>query len=432
MQAIIDFIILQLLSKPVIFLGFISFIGLALQKKKKNEIIEGVIKTIVGLTTLDIGAGVLTSALTPLMVELNNSLGVQGVIPANDAILGILMNDLAGGVVPIFILGFLLHLVLVKIIPINIFKNVYLTVHMMLFHSGFMYVALSAIFQVSNVVIIIISSLICAIYWTFSPAIARYYSRDWTGDAMSLSHGCQIGTFFANKIGKIVGNPDDDAENLELPKSLSMFRDFTVSLAFLMPVIFVGIGVAVGRDAITQLAGENNWILWLILEGIVYTAGILILLNGVRMFIASIVPAFTGISQKFLPSSVPALDCPVFYPYSPMGAMLGFISSIPAALIVTFLTIVLKSPVIVFPSAMLMFFHGSTMGVFANKSGGWKGALSAGFVLSLVSHAACVILYPMTGVLLGTGITFSDIDYAFFFIPLVWILKLIGGLFGIA
>lgn len=431
MKIVFDFIVFQLLDKPVIFLGFISLAGLLLQHKKTNEIIDGVVKTIVGITILSIGAGMLTSTLGPVMAKLNSSIGVVGVLPANEAAFGVAMETLASQIVITFMLGFFLHLLLVKFTPGKRFKNVYLTVHMMLYLSTFLNVSLPQVIGTSTQMTIVLSSIFCAAYWTYTPAITRSLSKKWVGDSFTLGHHQQLGTFIASKIGGLVGNPEDDAENIKLPKSLSVFRDNTISLAFLMPMVFIGIGLAVGEKGILNLSGSTNWIVWLFMQGISFTAGIVILLSGVRMFIGSIVPAFKGISDKLLPGSIPALDCPVFFPYSPTGSMLGFLSSVIGALVVMLLTILFRMSVVVFPSPIIMFFDGSVMGVFGNKYGGWKGALAAGFVTSIISHAGVILLYPLTGPIFGSGLTFSNIDFSLLWLPVMYILKAIGTLFGL-
>lgn len=433
---VVNFVVYQLLTNQTIFLGLIALAGLLLQKKPLPQVIDGVVKTVVGLLVLSSGAGIIFNSLSQVVTALNSSMGVEGVLPINDAA-GAMVLSLEGftkNAVLIFFLAFLLHLVMVRITPGKDFKNVYLTAHLALFHSAFMAVVLPGVLQTDNSVIIIaVATVINACYYTFSPAITRKLARPWTGDAITLGFMDQVGSLIAHFVGKLVGNPEEDADKLKLPKWASMFRDNTVVLFFLMPLIFVGMGLAVGQEGIQALSGEGadaqNWIIWLIVQAWTFTAGIVILLQGVRMFVGSIVPAFKGVSDKLLPGAVPALDAPTFFTYSPMGGMFGFLGSSIGAILVCLLTIALHSPVIVFPSPIIMYFDGNVMGVFGNKAGGWKGALAAGFVTGTITSAAAILFYPLTGVLFGSGITWSNIDYALVWMPLMYIIKAIVGIF---
>ncbi|MFT8889779.1 MAG: PTS transporter subunit IIC [Ethanoligenens sp.] len=436
MQAVFNFIVFQVLSNSTIFLGIIALAGLILQRKKLPQVVDGTVKTIVGLTVLSLGAGVLINTLGPLVTKLNDTLHVKGVLPTNDAVFGVAMkyDTLAKDIVITFLLAFLLHLVLVRITPVKIFKNTFLTAHMMLYHAAFMNVTLPGVLHTNEIATIAVSTVINAIFFTYSPAIPRVLSRKWTGDALTLGHQQQVGSLVAHYVGKWCGNKEEDADDLKLPKWASMFRDNTITLVFLMPIIFICIGLAVGQHGIQAMAGTGrdatNWIIYLILQGVAFTAGIVILLSGVRMFIGSIVPAFKGIADKFLPGSVPALDCPTIYPYSPMGSMFGFIGSTVGSIAVTLATIAFHSPIIVFPSPIIMFFDGSSMGVFGNKSGGWRGAVAAGLVTSIISSAGVILLYPLTGSVYGSGLTWSNIDYSLVWLPLMYLLKGVRMLFG--
>lgn len=431
MKNIIDFIIFQLLDKAPLFLGFIALIGLMLQRKKTTEVIDGTIKTITGLLVITIGSGTLLKSLTPIMVKLNTALGIQGVLPASEAAFGVAMLRLANEVTLTFITGFMLHLLFVYLAPFKRCKNVYLTVHIQLFLATFMVLTLPGALGLSGLPLILTGAVLCALYWTLTPAITRTLAQHFVGDDLTLGHNQQVGAWVASKIAGICGNPAQDAEELKLPGFLAMFRDNTISLTFLMPLIFLGIGAAVGAEGIGQLSGNTNWVVWLIMEGLTFTSGVVILLVGVRMFIGSIVPAFKGISDRLIPDAVPALDCPAFFPYSPTGAMLGFIASVAGALVITVLTVVFDCPVVVFPSPIMMFFDGCTMGVFGNKYGGYKGALVAGFVTSLIGHAGVILLYPLMGSLFGSGLMFSNIDFTLVWLPVLWVLKFIGTTFGL-
>lgn len=426
-------IIMQTITQAPIFLAIITLLGLLLQKKKIHEMIDGVIKTLVGMVMLSTGAGLLTGTLTPIITKLNDVTGVKGVVPQNFAVYGEMLSKYTSTVIFIFLGGFVINLILVKIIPFKICKNVYLTVHVSLICASFLSAAIPPIFNtdITSISTIIIGSILLGMYNTLSPVIPRMLSRNWNNDSFTLGHQLQIGTLLAAGVAKIVGNPEEDAEQIKLPKGLTILKDVTIAMAIIMPCVFLGMGIAIGESYISKMSGSTYWLVWLFLQGITFTAAFTILLMGVRMFINQLLPAFKGISEKFASGSVPALDCAVYYTYSSTGAMLGFISATLAAIFVMILTIVLKMPIVVFPSPNIVVFDGMLMGVFGNKFGGWKGAIAAGFVVSFVVHILVIFLYPITGPLYGFGLTYSQTDYSVWWMPFMSLLKMIKGLLGV-
>ncbi len=70
-----------------------------------------------------------------------------------------------------------------------------------------------------------------------------------------------------------------------------------------------------------------------------FAGGIGVILLGVRTVLAEIVPAFRGISTKIVPQAVPALDCPVVFPYAPNALLIGYLTSIVGGLVAMFIQI---------------------------------------------------------------------------------------------
>lgn len=427
-------IIAQTLTQAPIFLSLVTLAGLLLQRKKAHEILDGVIKTLVGMTMLSTGSGLLTSTLTPIITKLNAVTGVTGVLPQNFAVYGAMLNNYTTAVVFAFLGGFVINLLLVKIVPWKICKNVYLTVHVSLILASFLCVSIPPCFgwTTNSIQTIMLAAVLLGCYNTFSPVIPRLLSRSWTNDNFTLGHQLQVGTLIAAGVAKLVGDPSQDAEQIKLPKGLSVLKDVTVAMAILMPCIFIGMGLAIGQEGIQTLSGTTFWLVWLFLQGITFTAGFTILLAGVRMFINQLLPAFKGISERFAKGSIPALDCAVYYTFSSTGAMLGFLSATVGAIIVMLLTLMLHLPFVIFPSPNIVVFDGMLMGVFGNKFGGWKGALAAGLVIGFLVHILVMFLYPLTGEMFGSGITYSQTDYSLFWMPFMTILRGIGHLFGLA
>lgn len=230
----LNFIVFEILSNQTIFLGLIALLGLLLQRKKLPQVIDGVVKTVIGITVLGAGAGLLINSLSPVVQELNKSLHVKGVLPTNDAVFGVVLkfDEIARNAVVIFLLAFFLHLLLVRLTPGKDFKNVYLTAHLMLYHAAFMAVTLPVVLHAKALGTIVVGTLLNALYYTYSPAITRRLARKWTHDQITLGFMDQVGSILAHFIGKWVGNadPDQDADKLKLPKWASMFRDSTIVL----------------------------------------------------------------------------------------------------------------------------------------------------------------------------------------------------------
>jgi ascorbate PTS system EIIC component len=125
----------------------------------------------------------------------------------------------------------------------------------------------------------------------------------------------------------------------------------------------------------------NPWV-WGIVSALRFAAGIAILLFGVRMFLAEIVPAFKGISDKLIPGSRPALDCPTVFPFAPTAVMVGFLAS-TAVFLVLMGVFAAAGWFVLVPPMIMLFFPGGAAGVFGNALGGWRGAAIGGAINGL-------------------------------------------------
>lgn len=148
------------------------------------------------------------------------------------------------------------------------------------------------------------------------------------------------------------------------------------------------------------------------MQGLTFSAGVTIVLAGVRMMLSEIIPAFTGISEKIVPDAVPALDCPVVFPYAPTALIFGFFSMFVGMIIGMLLQIGMKAHYIILPGIVSAFFAGGTAGIFGNSTGGWKGAIVGPFIMGIILAIGTGYLIPSTGALATTGSTFGDPFYA--------------------
>jgi len=427
--AFLDFLINQVFVQAPIFLGVIALVGLMLQRRRLVDTTEGFIKTVVGILILFAGIDVFLSSLLPLTNLLSSSFGVQGVLPDCFGPFGVAMKTLAREISLGFIFAFMIHLLLVRLAPWQAAKNVFLTGHIMLFQTTWWILAFKATLHLTGTALISAAAIATGVLWTVLPAVARPFTRKLTGDEYTLGHLNTLCVAIGEWVGSLFKGTKKSDE-VSLPGFLSVFNDYTVLLGFLMPIVYIIIGLLAGGEATQTLAGSQHWILWLILSGLKFAAGVAIVLYGVRMFLAAMIPAFEGISQRLLPGAKPALDCPVFYPFAPIAAIIGFIANFAASVLVTLLLIAFKAPLIVLPGPIFFFFDGALAGVFGDRLGGWKGAVVAGFVTGLVVHLGAIPLLQFQPELAGTGLMFGGTDMVLL-LPLFYVLKLIGAVLGL-
>ena len=139
------------------------------------------------------------------------------------------------------------------------------------------------------------------------------------------------------------------------------------------------------------------------------------------MFLAELIPAFKGFSDKIIPGAVAAVDNPVFWPYAPNAALLGFVCTAVGQLIGLGLLIIFRSPVVAIPSVIPIFFGGSTLGIFANAYGGWRGVIFATTIVGIIEPIGCALLASTAGVTIGIeGHTDWATIWAVFFTALKW------------
>jgi PTS system ascorbate-specific IIC component len=176
-------------------------------------------------------------------------------------------------------------------------------------------------------------------------------------------------------------------------------------------LLYFVVALFAGREFIeTNISGGSNYLVFSFLQAIEFAAGVYIVLAGVRMLIAEIVPAFKGIADKVVPNARPALDCPAIFPFAPNAVIIGFLASFVAGVISIFVLPALGLAVIV-PGLIPHFFTGATAGVYGNATGGRRGAIVGAFVNGLVISFLPALLLPSLTAIGFEGSTFGDADF---------------------
>lgn len=401
------FLMSDVLSEPAVLVGLIALIGLIAQKKPVTECIKGTVKTIMGFVILGAGAGLVVSSLSDFANIFQYAFGIQGVVPNNEAIVSVAQKSFGKEMAMIMFFAMVINIMIARFTP---WKFIFLTGHHTLFMSMMVAVILATA-GMTGITLIAVGSLVVGVAMVFFPAIAHPYMKKVTGsDDVAIGHFSTLSYVLAGFIGSKFGNKEHSTEDMNVPKSLLFLRDTPVAISFTMSIIFLVTCLFAGADAVKELSGGKNWFMFSIMQSITFAAGVYIILQGVRMVIAEIVPAFKGISDKLVPNARPALDCPVVFPYAPNAVLVGFLSRFAAGLIGMF-TLYLLNMIVIIPGVVPHFFVGAAAGVFGNATGGRRGAILGAFAQGLLITFLPVFLLPVLGNIGFANTTFSDADF---------------------
>lgn len=381
-MSILNFIINEIFNQGAIFLSLIACIGLILQKKSFSEIVRGTLTTAIGFFILSCGTGLITgnsidgislafNAITPSAVasktvDIGAEFGTQ---------IGIVM-----------IVAFAINLLVARFTK---WKSIFLTGHM-LYWFPFVFIAAGVDAGLTGGKLVILATVFTALYMVVSPNLMRPLVKAVTGDdSFTIGHPTTCLSLLSAGLASLFGNKEHSTEQLNVPKSLGFLREISITGSLTIAVTYIVlycILLANGKNPaeIWGFEGATTGIFtYIFTHSIYFGVGITIMLQGVRMMIAEIVPAFKGIADKVVPNAIPALDVPVIFPYAPNALLIGFI----VAMITSIVTILLTSgmfPTVVIPLVSTCFFEIGCASIIGNAKGGVRGCIIGAAVSGIV------------------------------------------------
>lgn len=406
----LDFL-LNIIQTPAIVLGLVALIGLTLQRKSFGQVFSGTLKTSLGMLVLAAGSGLIVGEILPFVSLFTEVFNLSGFATGSEAVVGAMQSAvpvIASTSALIMAIGFLVNVILARISPL---KYIFLTGHMMWILSVVIAFSLY-VAEFDETLIIVIGSLLQGTLMVILPAIAQPLVRKVTGNNnIAIAHLTTLGTVPAAYVGGLLGDKSKNAEDVKLPESLEFFKDTSISVSIVMGIFYLVVVILAGPKVVSEFAGDTNYIVFGILKAMGFTAGILILLQGVRMFLGELVPAFKGISDKLVPGAVPALDVPALFGYAPNSLMIGFVTSVIGMLV----AMVVSSAVLgVVPLVSIIgaFFTGGVAGILGNATGGRRGAIISGFIYGFLLIFGSALLFTMFDFAIygATGVGHDCID----------------------
>ena len=400
------------LTNSTMLIGLVVLVGLLVQRKPANLVIIGTLKTIMGVLILGIGAGVMAgviaSSLSPLMIKAFNA---QGLVPMTTSVVSLATTEYGTTVAYVIIGSFVFNLLLAKFSP---FKYIFLAGHHILYTSATVSVGL-AVYGVHGPMAIIAGSLIAGLFYTLLPAINQKYMKNITnGQPLAMGHFGATGYWMGAQAGKLFSkDKEKSTEDLKLPKALSFAKEIVCAATLVIVILLVITVIMTGPAFLEEELGvTQNIIVYILIQGITFGAGLTVLLQGVRMMISEILSSFEGIAMKLVPNAIPALDCPVVFPFAPNAVLIGFVAATIAG-VATSIIFGFIVGVVVVPPVIEFFFMGGTGGVFGNSTGGYKGAILGGAIQGVLFIILPYLFFVAANPLLQPlSVTVVDPDFA--------------------
>ncbi|ATD49591.1 TPA: PTS ascorbate transporter subunit IIC [Clostridium perfringens] len=423
MKEILDFCV-SFFRNPALFMGLVVAIGLILQRKSIDAILKGIFKGIIGMVILLKGVDIVVSSITPLANAFSGLFNTQSNSTLGD--FNVFLGQYGSYVGLILLCGFVINIIIARYTR---FKTIYLTGNI-LFWYPMLFLAVGIENNVSGLKLFIFTLIMYILVITIFPYILRKHVKYVTGnDSFTIGHTASIYCLLGSYIGKLVGQKDKNIENLNLPKSLSFFRDTNITAAIVMFIVYIIVGLFIGKESRIAIYGSEPLITYSLIQGITFAAGMIILLTGVRMILGEIIPSFKGIADKLAKGSIPALDIPMIFPYGPNALLIGFI----IALITSIGTLFLlgASGALTFaliPLVVACYFDVAPGAIFANARGGWPAAIITSALGGIILMVLAAISLNLVSGTVGNFIqTYGGNEFS------IWVIigDLVGKLFSI-
>lgn len=394
--------IISLMRTPPMFIAMIAMLGLILQKKSGSDIIKGTVKTFIGMVILTQGVTILSTSIAPLSNGFTELFALPNTKPMGD--FNAFLGEWGGHVGLIMLLGFVLNILIARFTR---FKTIFLTANILYWYP-MLFIGVAVENKLNTVAMFVLAIILYIGVITIMPHVMRKYVKELTGqDMFTIGHTtsifCLLGVAIGSFLGKKEKNVLQNTEKINLPKKLDFCKDTTLVSGLAITLVYLIVALFMDAQTKELIFAGQPFVTVAITNGMTFAAGMLILLQGVRMMLAEIVPAFKGIAMKLAPGSVPAMDIPLIFPYGANALLIGFIIAASVNIISIFaLGASGMISVALIPLMVACYFDVAPACIFANKRGGIKAVITTAVIGGVMLTILCAISIPMVSSTVGT------------------------------
>lgn len=408
------FLFNNVLSRPAIFIGLIVLVGYILLKRKWYEVLAGFIKAMVGYMILQVGAKQLVASVTPILNGIQQRFALNavvidpnfGFVAANSALESIGVTTSFAMIT--LLIAFIWNIVLILFRKYTKVRTLFTTGHIMVKQAAVAtWIIYFLIPDFRNMTGIFVTGLLIGTYWSVFSNLTVEATQDLTeGAGFAIGHQQMLGVWFADRFSGKIGNPEKGVDNMKLNGALQLFDDYVVSTTILMLIFFGIVLIVIGPTILMELDAGNfpsglTFPVYILEKCASFAVNLVILKTGVRMFVSEMVESFNGISNSILKGCLPAVDCAATYAFGSSNAVtLGFLFGAIGQIIAIAGLLITKSPLMIIPGFVPLFYDNATIGLYANKKGGFKALIvmcMGSGLIQVLGSALAITLFGMAG-----------------------------------
>jgi len=404
----------NILTQPAYFIGLIVLIGYILLKKSWYDSLAGFIKATVGYMILAVGSGGLVNNFRPILVGLNERFNLSAVVI--DPYFG--QNAVTAGLQPEFnrtfsqvmmllLIAFIFNILLVRFKKVTKMRSIFTTGHVQMQQASTAFWIMLFCFPfLGDTSILLLMGLVLGLYWAVGTNLLVKPTQELTdGAGFSVAHQQMFGIAIVDRILEIRKRKSTKEikkiEDIKLPGFLAIFNENMVSTAILMTLFFSIILIMLGRSYLVEkkfMAADASYFFYILSTSFNFAVYLAILQLGVRTFVTELTQSFQGISNRWLPGSVPGVDCAVTYGFgAPNAVTIGFLFGALGQFISIGILLALRSPLVIISGFVPMFFDNATIGVFANNKGGLKATMLFPFLCGICQVFGSAFIVSFVG-----------------------------------
>jgi len=390
----------NILTQPAYFIGLLVLIGYILLKKPWYDSLAGFIKATVGYMILAVGSGGLVNNFRPILVGLGERFNLHAMVI--DPYFG--QNAVTAGLDPVFgrtfsqvmlllLIAFIFNIFLVRFKKITKMRSIFTTGHVQMQQASTAFWMMLFCFPLlGDTSILLLMGLVLGLYWAVGTNLLVKPTQELTdGAGFSVAHQQMFGIALVDRIlesrkGKS-GKEVKKIEDIKLPGFLAIFNENMVATAILMSLFFGTILLVLGKPYLVEkkfMAPNATFFFYILSTSFNFAVYLAILQLGVRTFVSELTQSFQGISSRWLPGSVPGVDCAVTYGFgAPNAVTIGFLFGALGQFLSIGILLLMRSPLVIISGFVPMFFDNATIGVFANSKGGLKATMIFPFLCGI-------------------------------------------------